>query len=124
MLHPFVSLAGRRILLVEDEYFIAMDMQQWLQSAGAEVVGPVPDVEQALALIATGPLDAAVLDVNLNGRTAYSVADQLRDRGVPYLFATGETQIADGSDYRTRPKLEKPINDAELLQAVAKLVQS
>ncbi|GJE44017.1 response regulator [Methylobacterium soli] len=118
------SLAGRRVLVVEDEYFIAMDMEYWLQEAGAEVAGPVPDTEQALALIEAGPLDAAVLDVNLMSETVYAVADRLKERGVPYLFVTGEVQIADCSDYRSRPKLEKPILDTELLRAVGKLMPS
>ncbi|GEP03842.1 response regulator [Methylobacterium oxalidis] len=118
------NLAGRRVLVVEDEYFIAMDMEHSLREAGADVVGPVPDAEQALALIEAAPLDAAVLDVNLRGQAVYAVADRLRDRGVPYLFATGEVQIADHSDYRSRPKLEKPILDTELVRAVGKLMPS
>ncbi|WP_026191113.1 response regulator [Methylobacterium sp. WSM2598] len=122
MAHPSPSLIGRRVLVVEDEYLIAMDMAHSLQQAGAEVVGPVPDVEQALALIEAAPLDAAVLDVNLRNEAVYVVADRLRERGAPYLFATGEVQIADRSDYRSRPKLEKPILGTELVRAVGKLL--
>ncbi|MFE1602638.1 response regulator [Methylobacterium sp. ID0610] len=109
-------------MVVEDDYFIAMDVKYILQQAGADVVGPVPDVEQALALIGAGSLDAAVLDVNLRNEEVYLIADRLREDGVPYLFATGEEQIADRSDYRTRPKLMKPILDTELVQAVGKLM--
>ncbi|WP_342152500.1 response regulator [Methylorubrum sp. SB2] len=117
-----LSLSGRRVLVVEDEYFIARDMGDSLTRAGAEVAGPVADAEEALAAIEADALDAAVLDVNLKGETVYAVADRLNARGIPYLFATGEVQIADGSDYRSRPRLEKPILSDELLRAVGKLV--
>lgn len=119
MAAPSSSLAGCRVLVVEDEYLIAMDMEHSLRKAGADVAGPVPDADQALALI-----DAAVLDVNLRGEAVYVVADRLNERGVPYLFATGESEIADRSDYRSRPKLEKPILDVELVREVGKLIPS
>ncbi len=121
---PVPALSGRRVLLVEDEYLIALDMEHNLKQAGAEVAGPVPDAQQALALIETVPVDAAILDVNLRGESVYSVADQLNAHGIPYLFATGEVQIADRSDYRSRPKLEKPILVDELVRAVGRLMQN
>lgn len=77
-----------------------------------------------MALIETVPVDAAVLDVNLRGESVYSVADQLNAHGIPYLFATGEVQIADRSDYRSRPKLEKPILVDELVRAVGRLMRN
>lgn len=122
MSDPTTHLVGRRVLIVEDEYLIAMELERWLENAGAEVAGPVPNVKQALALIDALPLDAAILDVNLKGEAVYTVADSLRDRDVPYVFATGEVEIANRSDYRSRPKLEKPILDTELLRAVSKLL--
>ncbi|CAO4176941.1 response regulator [Methylorubrum populi] len=122
MSKPIPGLVGRRVLVVEDEYLIARDLEYSLQQAGADVAGPVPDVQQALMLIEADALDAAILDVNLRGDSVYAVADQLTACGVPYLFATGDVQIADRSDYRSRPKLEKPILSDELLRAVNKLV--
>ncbi|KTS10769.1 hypothetical protein SB2_12160 [Methylobacterium radiotolerans] len=116
-------LDGRRILIVEDEYLIAMQVKRWLLAAGAEVVGPVPSVEQALDLIEEGGLDAAVLDVNLgNGRTVYPVADKLSALGVPYLFATGDVKISGAAADRQCPQLGKPFVEAELLQALGKLI--
>ncbi|MER2252499.1 response regulator [Methylorubrum podarium] len=120
---PKRPLSGRRILVVEDEYLIAIEMERWLQEAGAEVAGPVPDTKRALALIEMEPLDAAVLDVHLNGEPVYPVADRLTERGVPYLFATGEIRIAEGSDYRSHAVLGKPVLDSELLQAVGRLIK-
>ena len=98
MAHQPISLVDRRVLVVEDEYLIAMEMAHCLRATGAEIVGPVANAQQALALIEAGPLDAAVLDVNLRGETVYVVADRLCERRVPYLFATGEVLIADRSD--------------------------
>jgi len=126
MLQISKSLSGRRILLVEDEFMIAEIMEEWLNLAGAVVVGPVPTATQALRLIQTEreALDGAVLDINLgDGQTAYPVADTLSVLGVPYMFATGDVQIADAPAYRGRPRLEKPVLGRELLRAVEELVK-
>lgn len=118
------SLRGRRILLVEDDYLIASEMKRWLERAGAEVVGPVPSVRSALALIADGPLDAAVLDINLGDReTAFPIADRLMALGVPHLFATGDIQVRPGSAHGDRPRLEKPFLAEELIRAVEALAK-
>lgn len=117
-------LDGQRVLIVEDEYLIAIEVKRWLQQAGAEVVGPVPSVERALALIEDGGIDAAVLDLNLGERrTAFPIADRLRTLGVPHLFATGDIQASRG-DHDDCPRLEKPFVEVELIRAVAKLASS
>lgn len=117
-----LPLDGRRILIVEDEYLIAMEVKRWLQRAGAEVVGPAPTVQRALDLI-DDDIDAAVLDLNLGGKaTAFPIADRLSALGVPHLFATGDVQVSQGSGYEDRPRLEKPFMEAELVRAVGKLV--
>jgi CheY-like chemotaxis protein len=120
---PTPPLAGRRVLVVEDEYLIASQVKRWLHSAGADVVGPVPGVDQALDLIEDCRPDAAVLDLNLgDGDTAYPIADKLGVLGVPYLFATGDVRLDDASVYRHRPRLEKPFVEAELVRALTKLI--
>ncbi|URD38187.1 response regulator [Methylobacterium tardum] len=118
-----LSLAGRRVLIAEDEYLIAMEVKRWLQHAGAKVVGPVPTVERALDLIEDDDVDVAVLDLNLgDGATAFPIADRLRALGVPHLFATGDVQLGQGSGYEDSPRLEKPFVEAELVRAVGKLI--
>src|SRR3712207_954447 len=83
-------LAGRRVLVVEDEYFIADDIARALRKLGAEVVGPLASRDEALDAFSSGQsIDAAVLDINLRGDAVYPVADALRGRKVPFVFATG-----------------------------------
>jgi CheY-like chemotaxis protein len=120
-------LAGRRILLVEDEYLIVEAMEMWLSQAGAVVVGPVPSVERALALIESEGhgLDGAVLDVNLGqGETAYPIADRLNALGVPYLFATGDVRIIESPPHQGRPRLHKPVSRGTLLDAIEMMLAS
>jgi CheY-like chemotaxis protein len=84
------ALRDRRILVVEDEYLIAMMLSDALESVGSVVVGPVPSVEKAITTIATDPdIDAAILDINLGGAMAYPVADALLARNIPFVFTSG-----------------------------------
>jgi CheY-like chemotaxis protein len=115
------GLAGRRVLVVEDNALIAIMFADDLSDAGAEVVGPVATVEDALRLVdsltADGGLDAAVLDVNLGGRSVEPVADRLAGCGVPFLFATGYGPGFEPPGHPDRPVLHKPF-EAELLLAI------
>src|SRR4051794_22900016 len=82
-------LSGRRVLVVEDEMIVAWLLQDMLADLGCAVVGPAARVSQALAMIDAEAIDAAVLDVNLNGQKSYPVADALAARGMPFVFSTG-----------------------------------
>ena len=114
-----LSLAGRRILLVEDEYFIADDMVGYFESRGADVIGPVASVRGALDLLAsTDKLDAAILDVNLLGELAYPVADALLERGVPFIFATGYDGAVIPSRYAGVRRCEKPVAPSYLAKVL------
>ena len=84
------TLRDRRILVVEDEYLIAMMLRDALEDVGSVVVGPVPSVEKAIKTIAADSnIDAAILDVNLGGVMAYPVAEALIARNIPFVFTTG-----------------------------------
>lgn len=123
MSRPAASLSGRRILVVEDEYVIAVALKRWLQEAGIEVLGPVPNVDRALDLLEDHRLDAAVLDLNLgDGDTTYPVADRLEVLGVPYLFATGEPHRAKAGGFNEPPVLGKPYSKADLLRTLSQLI--
>ena len=84
------SLRDRRILIVEDEYLVAMSLAEALQDAGSIVLGPVPSVDKAITKIESEPhIDGAVVDVNLGGVLAYPVADLLIARKIPFVFTSG-----------------------------------
>jgi DNA-binding response OmpR family regulator len=112
-------LAGRAILIVEDEYFVMKRLTRALEDAGATVVGPVASVSAALALTLDGtPLDAAVLDVNLLGEMVFPVADALAARGVPYAFATGYDPDVIPARHAGIPLLRKPVDPAAIVAAL------
>ena len=114
------DLAGRHILVVEDEFLTADEIVWVFESLGARVIGPAPSLDQALACIeAADRLDAATLDVNLRGQMVFPVADVLRRRGVPFVFATGYDQKIIPERFRTVPRFEKPVDPARLARALA-----
>lgn len=82
-------LRGKRILLVEDEAVIAFAVEDMLTDLGCEVVGPAFRLDDARLMARDEVIDAAILDVNLNDQRSYAVAEQLRLRSIPFLFATG-----------------------------------
>jgi CheY-like chemotaxis protein len=117
-----VTMAKRRVLVVEDEYFIADDLVRALERRGAEVVGPASTLQQALELLSsTAEISGAVLDVNLRGERVFPLADELMRRGVPFVFATGYDQGSLPDAYRQVPCWAKPYNDEGLVQALPAL---
>ena len=116
------TLAGRRIMIVEDEMVVAMLLEDMLGDLGCEAVTLAGRPAQAIALIEANPLDAAILDVNLDGQDSYPVADALSERGVPFIFSTGYSGISLKEGYRGRPMLQKPFTSQELGEALARLL--
>ncbi|MFC7734545.1 response regulator [Roseomonas sp. GCM10028921] len=119
------SPLARRVLVVEDEWFIAEDIADDLRTAGWEVLGPVPTVADAVSLIeaaaSDGGIAAAVLDVNLQGERVTPVADALAAIGVPFLFATGYETDCERGRHLDAPLIVKPCRGAALLQAVSEM---
>jgi CheY-like chemotaxis protein len=114
---------GRRVLLVEDEMILAWLIRDMLAELGCVAIGPAATVDQALAMIDAEAIDAAVLDVNLNGHMSYPVADALVARGVPFVFATGYDKDRLPETYKAVPVLQKPYHQSELSDALAKLLR-
>ena len=109
-----------RVLFVEDEPLVAMMIEDMLIDLGVEVVGPASRVDQALALAREADMEAAVLDINVGGQSTYEVADVLRKRGVPVIFATGYGSSALPERFRGTPTLHKPFERSrfeEVMQA-------
>lgn len=104
---PF-DVEGRCVLVVEDEYLLAQEFQDSIESWGGAVLGPVPSVADALALLRDGPApDLAVLDINLQGDLVYPVAEALRARAIPFLFATGYDARDIPGAYADVPRIDK-----------------
>lgn len=121
-----VDLKGKRILVVEDEALVSILMEDELLGAGADVVGPASSIGDALALVeqagtARGWIDAAVLDINMNGKHVAPVADRLAALGVPFLFATGYGGEVDTCGHAAAPRVEKPFAATGLVAAVEAL---
>ena len=113
---------GRRILVLEDEALIALDLAATLKDAGWEVIGPAGNVAAALRLLETaGDPDIACLDLNIGSETSHGLARDLRSRGVPVIFISGRDARALPDDLRDMPLLGKPLDDAALLRTLGML---
>ncbi|MCQ0970464.1 response regulator [Paracoccus sp. TK19116] len=119
------SLTGRSVLVVENEYLIAVALQLALEERGATVVGPAPSVESALNLIDDHPeLDAAILDINLDGTTAFPVADRLCEKRCRLVFMTGYDAVAIPARFQSHTRLEKPVDAAAVAGLIATEIAS
>jgi ActR/RegA family two-component response regulator len=107
MTHP---LAGKRVLIVEDDNILAMNLVEELAAEGAKAIGPAGTVDGALKAIKNADVDGAIVDINLGGGSAaFPVADALADRHIPFVFATG--YLVAGyipARHVNVPRLEKP----------------
>ena len=109
----------KTILVVEDDAFIALDLEDVLATAGFTVLGPVATVDEALTLLRKDAPDLAVLDYNLGSETSIDIANTLNDRGVPFLFISGQTKDVVMAGGRHDAKvLPKPFRPAELVRAL------
>jgi CheY-like chemotaxis protein len=110
-----------RILIVEDEMLVAMNIEDMLLDLGHEVAGIASRLAPAVALAKEAEIDAAVLDVNLAGETSFPVAEVLDGRGIPFLFATGYGLQGIEERYRSRTVIQKPFRMNDLGQALETL---
>lgn len=115
-------LSGRRVLVVEDELFVLMMIEDMLTDLGCESVTCAATVDSALSLIDAQVFDAAMLDMNLNGSTSHSVAEALIARGVPFIYATGNDTPKISEGCLEQPVLKKPFKYEELVEIVTRLL--
>jgi CheY-like chemotaxis protein len=112
------GISAKRVLVVEDEYLVAMDMSAYLEAAGAHVVGPASNVNAALEVLKRAELDGAILDVNLRGEMAYPVADALAARGIPFVFTTGYGARGVPARFAGVKRCEKPTTPEAISRAL------
>jgi CRP-like cAMP-binding protein len=120
-----IDVPRPRILIAEDNYLMATEVEEFVRDCGYAVAGAAPSVERGLALIAKDAVDGAVLDIDLAGTPSFPMCRALTDKGVPFLFLsayTPNTIVPD--EFRTTPQLTKPFEPAALKSALQTLVGS
>ena len=114
-------LGGKRVLVLEDDYLIVADLVETLQSLGADVIGPCGTIDQARRQLDSGRgIDFAILDVNLSGRPVFPFADELRSRGIPYVFATAYDATMIPQNHRDVERFGKPYDVGSITEALSR----
>jgi two-component SAPR family response regulator len=110
-----------RVLIVEDEAIIAMDLEMMLQDEGCDVVATVASVTAALDAIGKQEIDCAFLDINLGHEQVFPVADELARKGVPFALLSGHTKAVVPPTHLNRPALPKPYLKSDVLRILEQL---
>jgi CheY-like chemotaxis protein len=106
-----------RVLVVEDEFLVALELSGIVERAGYSVVGPAESVDATRKVLSQQKVDLALLDINLRGELVFPIAEYLEANGLPYIFVTGNSPSSLPAEYRHRPLVQKPYN-SELLLAL------
>jgi CheY-like chemotaxis protein len=117
-----LGLQGTRVIVVEDEPLVALDMESILIAAGCEIAGSAGSLEKAKALVARAQFDVALLDVNLGGDSVGELAAELTQRNVPFAFVTGYGREALPKGFQDMVAVRKPASQKELVAVVQRLV--
>jgi len=120
-----MDLFGLRVLVVEDEFLVALGLEDDLRHWGCRVVGPVASLASALDAAEHERLDIALLDINLGNETVFPAAERLAERGVPFLFCsafTGPERVP--REFADRPRVTKPFTGDMVVAALAAEVRS
>lgn len=119
------TLRDCTVLVAEDEYLVAEELEVELAAAGAVVLGPVARVTDALALLDLQPkIDAAILDANLQGEMIFAIADALTERSVPFVFTTGYDRSAIPTRFEHILSYQKPTDASALVSSIQRIIQT
>ena len=114
-------LAGRRILLAEDEGLIALELERMLVDLGCDVVGPITSVDGVLENAERGGFDGAVLDINLRGRQIFEILPKLQRLGLRLIITSGYDMTLFPPAFRALPRIPKPFDERELRRVCEKV---
>jgi len=116
---PGQPLGHKRVLVVEDEFLLGLSLLEDLAEAGADVVGPVSTLDEALEVVMSDAFDLALLDINIRGEMSFPIADALLARNVPLIFLTGYDADVIPERLRRWPRIGKPYDPRELASTLA-----
>lgn len=116
-------LAGRRVVVIEDESLLVMLLEDFLESIGCVVAGVASGFQAALEKAQALSFDVAILDVNLNGRQSFPIAETLVGRSLPFIFATGYGATTLPPSLQGAPLLQKPFQQRQLEQALRQALE-
>lgn len=117
-----LPLSGRRMIILEDDYYQAHDSKDTLEEAGATVIAVTATVPDLAPYLATGPIDAVLIDINLGRGLSFDFARSLRDQAIPFLFLTGYDAGMLPEDLAGSPYISKPADRARIVAGLAELV--
>ncbi|ESR23863.1 regulatory protein [Lutibaculum baratangense AMV1] len=112
-----------RVLVIEDELLVALNLETVLLEAGCEVIGPIASLQAALKASASEEADLAILDINLRGEEVFPAAHILRERGIPLIFCSGYSDAQTLPEpFRSFQKLGKPYGATEVRDAMRRVL--
>jgi DNA-binding response OmpR family regulator len=117
------TLRGLKVLVVEDEYFLASDLQQALEAAGAIVLGPCPSFARAAGRMSDPSIACAIMDINLRGEMSTDLCLELADRGVCVLLVSGYDPASLPEALASLPSVQKPVGPAALVDRLKDAVR-
>jgi DNA-binding NtrC family response regulator len=115
-------LNGARILVLEDDYYLATDLETALEDAGAHVIGPFADAVAAAEALAADPPDCALIDLNLGEGICLDVPRELVRRSIPFAFVTGYDRTAIPEEFANTVRVEKPVAAQQAARMIERLL--
>lgn len=116
------ALSDRRIVILEDDYYQAEDCRHILEGAGATIIAISATVPDLAELLAKGPVDAALIDINLGGGHSFDFARELNAAGIPFAFLTGYDASILPDDLTGSACISKPADASRLIEVLASLL--